>query len=265
MLAKCPICGKTILIDNWGYNYCKFCKKEVLILNPNGENPQFKDDMLPLVLESSRERTFFAISKEIFSGILKSPGKFFASFQYEDGERKYIFYYGIIILTLGLILYFQVQKFSFIILESMAKSGGTLPTFVIEQLKEFEKYKIDIRFFDFSTLFSPLIALLFLFFTNGIFFLVKTFGGKVREISELSELQGEVNFVSSSSYTSWIFWIIPILGVVYSIFLFYKGLKERLKFSTFQIIISIFLQLIFINFILSSWIGMYGWIASKFF
>ncbi len=258
MLAKCPECGNTILIEDWGYNYCKFCKKDVWITNP--ANPQAPPLILERKEETKEKRTFIKFSKDLFLGILKSPKKFFREFEFSKEESKYLFYYGVLALSVGFIFYFQLQKFSYLILETMIKSGAKLPEFVLTQLKEFDKYKIDVRFFDISTIFSPLLAIFFIFFSRGIFFIVKNFGKPPENLEEFQNTMMDINFVVSAGFTSWIFWVIPIFGMFYSIFLFYRGLTERLKLSSFKTIISLLLQALFINFVLSSWIGMYGWL-----
>ncbi len=258
MLAKCPECGKTILIEDWGYNYCKFCKKEVWITDPlNPESPPIGDFEN---LESAENRSFLLFSRELFLGILKSPKKFFREFKFTETESKYFFYYGVVVLSVGFIFYFQFQKFSYLVLESMIKSGVKLPDFVLSQLKEFQKYKIDVRFFDISTLLSPILSMFFIFFSRGVFFVVKSFGTPPHDVEEFQKTMADVNFVVSTGFTSYIFWVIPFFGMFYSIFLFYRGLTERLKLSSFKTISALLLQALFINFVLSSWIGIYGWL-----
>jgi hypothetical protein len=279
MLAICSNCEKPIVVDAPGWNGCKYCQRTVWIpdpMNPDAAVPSSpapppaaepvrtpdspavtrvpapaEGPALEIPWEQSHPgqlvHRFFSTlgvvlfrSRRAFAGLADTP------------RAVHLMAYGTVVLTIGLFTYFQVQAFSFAVLEAAVRSGGSVPTpgpWVTEMLQSMKSAKMDARFFLLSSALSPLMAWILIACTHQLFnvwyFLLTR-----RKPVPVHRLQRLVCY----SYTPWLFIALPLVGLFWFLIVQYRALRQGLQVSRAAALLLITVNLLIINLLMQLWI-----------
>lgn len=276
MLAVCPECQRTITTEESGWQTCKFCHRRIWIPDPLDPDAPPPDDPaatrteippdaeaappadpIEIPWESTNSRSTVSNFLLTVYRSMFEHNRFFRSVgDSEVSMRTRLF--GVVVLTVGLASYFQIQSFSLTLLHKMqdigSLKGSTLP-FIQEMLANMEKMKVNEHFFLISTILSPLFAVAILWFTSR---LVNTGFFLSRRIFPVP--QNRIQRLVIYSYTPWLFLIVPVVGIVWALLIQFFAFRKGLGFSRFAAVTTVFLNLIFLNLCYNVWIEIHAMI-----
>jgi hypothetical protein len=280
MLAICPECKRTITVDQSGWQNCKFCARRIWIADPmNPESPPPEDaargmdrprgaaaepaepTKIPweMVGQLGFLRRFFTtVGKVLFHF-----REFFASLPNTPVNQQ-VRLFGIIVLTCGLVQFFQFQAISQATLKEIVNDERLLSDIqkmmpfvdearLKEAIAEMEEMKMDEQFFFLSSVLSPLFALIILWLTSRIFSTGYLLTRKV-----LPPPVQRIRRITVYSYAPWLFFALPVLpvlpAVIWMVIIQYSALRQGLGLRGHVAFFAILLNLLLLKMGLDFWI-----------
>ncbi|MBN2433363.1 MAG: YIP1 family protein [Acidobacteria bacterium] len=280
MLAICPECKRTITVDQAGWQNCKFCGRRIWVADPM--DPEAKPpedaargmdrprheatepaDPTQIPWERVGELSFLRRFFSTVGQVLFHFRAFFARLPNSPVNHQ-VRLFGIIVLTCGLIQFFQLQSVSRAMLQEIAQDERLMDDFrkmvpfmdeaqLREAIARMEEAKLDDQFFIISGLLSPLFALLILWLTSRIFITSYLFTHKV-----LPPPLQRIRRITVYSYAPWLFLALPVLpvlpAVIWMVVIQYHALRQGLGLRAAAAFFAVGLNLLLL------WLGLDFWV-----
>jgi len=267
MLAVCPECKRTITVDSPGWVNCKFCQRRIWIADPQDphqlppqdkviQDPVFPDEgtSTEVPWEDESGGHFVVRFFKTLYRILFDTRRFFTRMPGTPlNARTHSF--GIFIVTLGLIQFFQLSAMNVAAMkellnneEFLSSTEKLFPFNVQESFQQaidiLNQLKVDDTFFFISTALSPLFALAILWITNRIFITVYILSQR-----KLPPPRNRIARLAAYVFAPWILMFNPILPIFLGVFwamitqffALTKGLRIKSGFAVLTVLFTVFL------------------------
>jgi len=257
MLAICPKCKRTITVDTHGRQHCKFCGKSIWVpdpMNPDAPPEEYSaQESAPDIQteESPKETTrvpwemnsemgFFRRFFSTIGKVLFRHKSFFEGLSDTPVDRRTMTF-GLLVLSLGLIQFFQFQAISIATMKEVSKNEKLMDDVqrifpfidkkkLEDTIAEMEKMKMNDKFFFLSSILAPLFALIVIWITTRVFL-----AGYIISKKSLPASLHKIRRIVCYSYTPWLFLAIPflpvVLGVIWTLIIQYSALKRGIGLS----------------------------------